>query len=611
LGAWNGLSQVTDICRDYSQWRLEDAFHNTKEIVDWRERNGQWEQSGTDRAFKDYTGKFGTLCGGTWAPYVLTSPYDDGPQAKYVEPDLVTRLVDGEPVLIQPPLWYYNFNLDGDNPLQYPAKQPGYNQTMTNLYSVNVVITPDKSLWTRCIVLESCPDPKKSQGGALKNEPRKEISRDKNGNPEPNATDGFGEQGNQGMSWFPGYAINLETGERLNIMFSENSDSTLNERFGSLINGRDMIFNPTSTYAIATKDTMLESGLYFTSGQVIPKMYYDGLFNAFGGVIGLANLGIERVWGGMHYVYVCNSAGNTSGIYYLNPAQMHNAHLNSVLRSPRRNHNLANERITISGNPNPHPVYGGFIDAPNGSKYPEFECGPYDEGRWLVQKFKQVLNYPPETANSTRHSYRVNYKMQLFSNVMYTHIPMQPADPALQRLWLSSDVTYKIRVTRPYMRYISRWYESPEEREYAVPSEFNYNGFPVYRMSTKELAPTFNDTRVYQTILDNINIVPNPYYGGSLYERNALETQVKIINLPTDLKNGAPVTINIFTVSGILVRTLTKGDSETSYVNWDLKNYANIPVAGGVYIIHVNCPGIGERMLKFFCTMRPTDLNSF
>jgi hypothetical protein len=105
--------------------------------------------------------------------------------------------------------------------------------------------------------------------------------------------------------------------------------------------------------------------------------------------------------------------------------------------------------------------------------------------------------------------------------------------------------------------------------------------------------------------------VPNPYYGGSFYEKNALDTKVKIINLPTTLKNSAPVTINIFTVSGILVRTLTKGDNETTYVNWDLKNYANIPVAGGVYIIHVNCPGIGERMLKFFCTMRPTDLNNF
>ena len=43
-----------------------------------------------------------------------------------------------------------------------------------------------------------------------------------------------------GMGWFPGYAINIETGERLNIMFSENSWLVSN-------NGRDMQLNPTST----------------------------------------------------------------------------------------------------------------------------------------------------------------------------------------------------------------------------------------------------------------------------------------------------------------------------------------------------------------------------
>jgi hypothetical protein len=200
--------------------------------------------------------------------------------------------------------------------------------------------------------------------------------------------------------------------------------------------------------------------------------------------------------------------------------------------------------------------------------------------------------------------------MQLFNNVMYTHIPMQPADAELKAKWMSCDVTFKIRVTRPYMRYISRWYESPAERDkdYRVPEDLDQGGFPVYKISTRSMVPTFNDTRLYQSVLDNINIVPNPYYGNSFYEKNALETMVKITNLPTDLK--APVIVNIYTVNGILVRTL-KGNNETAFINWDLKNYANIPVAGGVYIIHVNCPGIGERMLKFFCTMRPTDLNQF
>jgi hypothetical protein len=40
------------------------------------------------------------------------------------------------------------------------------------------------------------------------------------------------------MGWFPGYAINVETGERLNIIFGENT-YYIDE------NGRDMIWNPT------------------------------------------------------------------------------------------------------------------------------------------------------------------------------------------------------------------------------------------------------------------------------------------------------------------------------------------------------------------------------
>jgi hypothetical protein len=49
-----------------------------------------------------------------------------------------------------------------------------------------------------------------------------------------------------GRSWFPGYAINLETGERLNIVFGEDSYLPLSE------GGKDMIWNPTSKYSDGT-----------------------------------------------------------------------------------------------------------------------------------------------------------------------------------------------------------------------------------------------------------------------------------------------------------------------------------------------------------------------
>jgi hypothetical protein len=469
--------------------------------------------------------------------------------------------------------------------------------------------------------LEACQNRILAEGGALKNEPRKRISVKKDGSPDYDSKDGFGPDGTEGMGWFPGYAINLETGERLNIMFSENSDTSLNNKFSYAMNGSDMIFNPTFAYAIA-KYEFTFNNMVIPVGAVIPKPFYDTLYEILGEDL---NSAIERVWGGMHYVYVCSSAGNTAPAPYINRTSAVSVNPNLLLPS-RRNFNLMDTLFTLYYNasfpPGSPPVpitpitWGGnqgYLD--DAKKYPFYECGPYDEGKWLVQKFKQVLSFEEETLpDPTPIFQRKHMKMQLFNNVMYTHIPMQPDDPDLQKQWMSCDVTYKIRVTRPYLRYISRWYETPELRnvDYTVPEEYaQCKGFPIYKLSTRGLEPTFNDARLYQSILDNINIVPNPYYASSLYEGHALETMVKIINLPTDLKNGAPVTISIYTVSGILVRTLTKGDSETSYVNWDLKNYANIPIASGVYIIHVNCPGIGERMLKFFCTMRQTDLNTF
>jgi hypothetical protein len=46
-------------------------------------------------------------------------------------------------------------------------------------------------------------------------------------------------------------------------------------------------------------------------------------------------------------------------------------------------------------------------------------------------------------------------------------------------------------------------------------------------------------------------------------------------------------------------------------IDWDLKNHARIPVSSGIYLIHVEVPGVGERILKWFGVMRPVDLDSF
>jgi len=135
---------------------------------------------------------------------------------------------------------------------------------LSDLNNVDIVFTSDKSKWSRCVVVETAtPDFTitggiETEGGArqfdLREAPSVGKDADANGLPAP---DGDG----NGMGWFPGYAIDVETGQRLNIFFGENSAITfdgdpltnpyrfefVNDNGEEVIplTGRDMMFNPT------------------------------------------------------------------------------------------------------------------------------------------------------------------------------------------------------------------------------------------------------------------------------------------------------------------------------------------------------------------------------
>jgi hypothetical protein len=100
-----------------------------------------------------------------------------------------------------------------------------------------------------------------------------------------------------------------------------------------------------------------------------------------------------------------------------------------------------------------------------------------------------------------------------------------------------------------------------------------------------------------------INVVPNPYNAFSEYENNKLDNRVKITNLPETC------TISIFSSNGKLIKRIKK-DSPVTYQDWTLTNHANIPVASGVYLIHVDVPNVGEKILKLFVAMRTVDLQN-
>jgi hypothetical protein len=129
---------------------------------------------------------FESILGGTWAPMALTSTSIYGP-CPYFSSAFISK-----------------------------------QESLNRLASVDLVITPDKSKWSRCPVFEMCWDTVSAENLVTRFRLR------------AGSTDG-----EQGMGWFPGYAINIETGERLNVAFGEDSKQ-ISE------NGRDMLWNPTN-----------------------------------------------------------------------------------------------------------------------------------------------------------------------------------------------------------------------------------------------------------------------------------------------------------------------------------------------------------------------------
>ena len=126
-------------------------------------------------------------------------------------------------------------------------------------------------------------------------------------------------------------------------------------------------------------------------------------------------------------------------------------------------------------------------------------------------------------------------------------------------------------------------------------------GRPMYSWNMDEIATTTGSRDALSEILDMINVVPNPYLAYSEYEKSRLDTRVKITNLPDQC------TVKIYTSNGKLIRTFKK-DSPVTSIDWDLNNHQRIPVASGMYLIHVDVPDVGERVLKAFIGVRQVDL---
>lgn len=125
---------------------------------------------------------------------------------------------------------------------------------------------------------------------------------------------------------------------------------------------------------------------------------------------------------------------------------------------------------------------------------------------------------------------------------------------------------------------------------------FNSNDAFVLKTTKGEIS-----TESASRSMDNIRVVPNPYVGyndleplNRLPDKNRGERRIYFDNLPSKC------TIRIYTLSGDPVQTLVHDVSaENGREFWNLLNRDGFSVAYGLYIAHIDAPGVGEKIVKF------------
>ena len=88
-----------------------------------------------------------------------------------------------------------------------------------------------------------------------------------------------------------------------------------------------------------------------------------------------------------------------------------------------------------------------------------------------------------------------------------------------------------------------------------------------------------------------INVFPNPYMG-----RHQLEGTDSVLPLPkyvtfNHLPTSQDVYFKVFNVAGTMVANFQK-TTTTQYQTWNMRNSNDFPLASGVYVIHIDMPGL-------------------
>ena len=278
----NGLITSSVTYADSSnQWLsgIRDDDNMPASALNWI-RSGMYGDQGS-KANNDYLVSSDPYAKGSSLPYDPDEAYESIAEGTWA-PLLLTNFSRNSGQFVPGPLYKGNCRVDS---------------IFRRLGSIDIVLTSDKSKWTRCPVIEMGLEESLTEGNAPSFTLRRAPSIDKNGNPCASMTMGASDNPEDpnyiaanGMGWFPGYAIDVETGARLNMCYGEDS-------YYPELNGRDMMFNPP-----ALKETTVLSA---PIAQLSDPALFDGVDNT-------------AVMGGKHFVYIfpMNDAGNLGNNSY-------------------------------------------------------------------------------------------------------------------------------------------------------------------------------------------------------------------------------------------------------------------------------------------------------
>ncbi len=111
--------------------------------------------------------------------------------------------------------------------------------------------------------------------------------------------------------------------------------------------------------------------------------------------------------------------------------------------------------------------------------------------------------------------------------------------------------------------------------------------------------PPQYDVARAQADLSKVAVVPNPYAGAASWEPSTTsvgrgERRIFFIHLPRKC------TIRVYTIAGRLVQTIEHdGSLDDGQVAWNLVSRDGMDIAYGVYVYHVDAPGLGTMVGKF------------